>query len=774
MVDGPSFDEGSPSDIIPPADRSHDFADRIRFWTKAGTPAAHLLRVANEPKDQAKPGSPGSRSERYVLPAFMLALPGSQAPTGGPWLPPQEAKVPPLSRPPAGTGRLLPAVGTVGGVVGLSIGLSSDTQRVFSLNVVGPDGASAPYDAEYSSDSQTVTISRKDDWTDWLFATPKPVATYTVKGYPGQRQDVFSGNQPIANFAIGRDGSLTFTSLVAWEELGKVAAGFPKRVPGTSVAVNDQQEYDIAVRMAKEGKGSAAIETALAEQRTDRRAPSLRDRIGAALRRLKAGQAAARLDSTLNAPHDPEPGKQVGAGPDGPNDVLLTPATLFGQWPTEWDPNKQAVADLMYRRGISKAAIIASFSGARYSDFDGRVSDPPKIRITASGAPPNGSRPPKSVQPGDGASAPLTPVVTGPAGGGVTDTIINATSQPSLLVATPTSDILQERTFLASSLNWFLGTQSCHMGPHQYAAHSGMRDGRTMSGAFLWAEAEAGRHAAGGNMVNAETNLLLTKVVAELGHNVRHGTAVIELGPGTTTAFKNKTLPVIRELGATTVVLVDQSIAFLKEIARTDELAPGLHIKPVVDDFFENESAYLDSDEPALICSFGSTISNIVNPISPDLPYDALKNSLSKMACAANKGWLLVAFDSDQDGERIKSYFKKHGLFQLNIFDRMVVELPIQGDFDPKAFTYEPEWNATSGQLAHIAVANRDMTFRLAGTDITLREGQKLQIKNSYKFTPEFFEECCKRAGLEVVKAWSDSTAKIYLLKIPPRQRAPR
>ncbi|HUY68616.1 MAG TPA: L-histidine N(alpha)-methyltransferase, partial [Alphaproteobacteria bacterium] len=319
---------------------------------------------------------------------------------------------------------------------------------------------------------------------------------------------------------------------------------------------------------------------------------------------------------------------------------------------------------------------------------------------------------------------------------------------------------------------WFLGTRSAHMGPDQYVAHAGGQDGKSMSGDLLWAESEAETVSAAGNMVNAETNLLY-KVTEELGDFLPEGVAVIELGPGTVIAFKNKTAPIIRKLKSKTCILVDESIAFLKKITAASGLGKSVKVKPVVDNFFETEEAYFD--KRALVCSFGSTISNFVGPVSDKLPQDVLVDGLSKMAAAAKNGWMLVAFDSDHDAERIKAFYKRQALFQLNIFYRMVAELPIEGDFDPEAFDYEPQWIATSAQLAHVAVVKRDMNFKLAGTPISLKKGQPLHIKNSYKFTPEFFELCCKQAGLEVIKSWvDDSPAKIYLLKILPRQLAAR
>ena len=323
--------------------------------------------------------------------------------------------------------------------------------------------------------------------------------------------------------------------------------------------------------------------------------------------------------------------------------------------------------------------------------------------------------------------------------------------------------------FLTASIDWFLGRRSSHMGADQYVAHAGVRDGRPTSGALLWTQAEAERSAADGNMVSAETRLL-KKVVKEIGNYVPSGTSVVELGPGTVVAFRNKTLPIVHELGSQTCILVDESNAFLDKILTSSVLGHGFEIKSVVDDFFENDEAYFNGQ--ALVCSFGSTIGNIIHPVSHALPEQALVASLSKLACAANNGWLLIGFDSDQDSESVKNYFSKHALFQLNIFDRMAVELPIEGNFDSKTFGYEAEWIATSGQLAHIAVVNRDMNFKLGGRNISLKAGHRLHIKNSYKFMPEFFEKCCRLAGLEVVEAWADnSSAKIYLLKINARRQ---
>ncbi|MBI1273935.1 MAG: hypothetical protein GC131_07610 [Alphaproteobacteria bacterium] len=313
--------------------------------------------------------------------------------------------------------------------------------------------------------------------------------------------------------------------------------------------------------------------------------------------------------------------------------------------------------------------------------------------------------------------------------------------------------------FLQDSLHWFTGQHVSHMGPHQYMAHKGMRYGKSTSGITLWAEAEGARNKQK-NMVSAET-ALLHQVSDEINKYLPSNLPIVELGPGTLPAFVNKTLPILRALKSKAYIPVDESVGFLKQVSAVGEAL--FEVRPIVDDFFAGRQAYYTGN--ALICSFGSTISNILSSVSNALPETALTEHLAGMAVAANSGWLLIGFDSNQNGKQIIDYFNVHSLFQLNIFDRMAAELPMQ-NFDPLAFDYDPLWIPSSGQLAHIAVVSRNINFSLAGRPFSLTKGQKLHIKNSYKYDVNFFQHCCNMAGLERVKVWSnESTSKVFLLR---------
>ncbi len=309
-----------------------------------------------------------------------------------------------------------------------------------------------------------------------------------------------------------------------------------------------------------------------------------------------------------------------------------------------------------------------------------------------------------------------------------------------------------------------------HVGPHQYEAHSGQHDGHSTSGPVMWARTESSELVnPDGNIFNAEENLIETRVRKELPAYIPEGVRVVELGPGTFTAFNKKTLLIIHALKSTTCTIVDKSHAFLKSIYDSKALLGIENLEQVEDDFFQPSRCYHDNDDEALVTLLGSTLGNMLGPLRDKLPEAALVNALQNVANATRKGWLLVSIDTDQNGERVQAYYKKQEEFQLNIFDRLIAAGLVDKRFKREAIEYDTEWRSSSGQLGHMAVIKRKLKFALAGMEVVLRKGQRLHLKNSFKFKPEFFEKCCNLAGLELVKVWSDdSTTQIWLLKKKP------
>jgi uncharacterized SAM-dependent methyltransferase len=322
-------------------------------------------------------------------------------------------------------------------------------------------------------------------------------------------------------------------------------------------------------------------------------------------------------------------------------------------------------------------------------------------------------------------------------------------------------------SFLTDCVALFSGEKVAHMGVHQYKDHAGMRNGRSVSGGTLWAEADEERmemHRKGlVNKAGLEIDLL-QEVAATISIYVPKNICVIELGPGTLGAFQSKTLPILKALDRRECTIVDSSPAFLKNICREKE-AMNLTIKPVEDDFFLSSNIYQETSDPALLCSFGGIISNLIAPKDTSPPQELLTVTLKIFAEKINSGWILLSFDSEADEREIVDYYKKHALFQLNVFDRMVVELPIERDFDPNAFEYVPLWIPSSRQLAHCAETARMLSFAIGSRSFVLPKGERLHLKNSFKFSTQFFEACCADASLTVEHHWSASNSHAYLLK---------
>ncbi len=325
---------------------------------------------------------------------------------------------------------------------------------------------------------------------------------------------------------------------------------------------------------------------------------------------------------------------------------------------------------------------------------------------------------------------------------------------------------MTQANFLADSIALFAGEKAAHMGAHQYCDHVGARNGRSMSGAALWTQADAEReraHKAGDfNKAGAEIHLL-GAVAESIAAWMPPSLEVIELGPGTLRSFQTKTLPILKALNRTSCTIVDSSPAFLQNIQDAFH-ADDMAIRAIEDDFFLGGAAYQTECRPALLCSFGGIISNMIAPLGTEPSASALVSTLQVFAEKIRDGYVLLAFDSNPDGHDVLAYYAKHALFQVNIFDRMAAELPMTGDFDPAAFAYTPEWIENARQLGHIVTASRPLSFTLGARDFRISRGQKFHIKNSFKFTPAFFERCCRDAGLMVLRHWAEHRSHCFLL----------
>jgi uncharacterized SAM-dependent methyltransferase len=324
-----------------------------------------------------------------------------------------------------------------------------------------------------------------------------------------------------------------------------------------------------------------------------------------------------------------------------------------------------------------------------------------------------------------------------------------------------------EKKFLLDSIALLRGERSSHMGIHQFADHKATRYGKPMSGTILWQEIER-NHAT--YYIPGIEREMIAAIVGEIGAHVAEGTPFVDLGPGTLKTVAEKSLPFVRAVQSNIYVPIDTSVKFCSEAGMViQKHVPHAKIMPSLEDFFSDD-AEAACDAPALAFLGGITIANFEAPLSKRPPRTQLIRHLKNLAKITNGGWLLASTDANQDEAENRAMYFENALIELNHLYRMAEELPFMG-FDPYAFEYDPYWISESSQLAHTALATKDMSVTVQSPywsgAINIKANTRLHLKNSFKYPDTFFVSCAEEAGFTVLEKWShhEKPMRIFLMR---------
>ena len=237
---------------------------------------------------------------------------------------------------------------------------------------------------------------------------------------------------------------------------------------------------------------------------------------------------------------------------------------------------------------------------------------------------------------------------------------------------------------------------------------------------------------------------LFNNVAGKLAAYVPSGANVIELGPGTDIAFKNKTLPFLKEIkklgGYIPIDLcqtyLDDSEAILKQNL------PEVSVTKIKSDFIKNIGLVGDFDLPVIFFK-GSTITNL-----------STKNCLSFLQRVAQsltpEGLLIVGVDANQNEVSLGEAYNdgKMADLTLSIVHLINRDLPVEG-FDPMGFKYEFNWEPKTHCVEHNVRAIKSQDFVLDGTPIKIEDGTKFHFLSSYKYPVDYFQNLAVEAGLK-------------------------
>lgn len=265
----------------------------------------------------------------------------------------------------------------------------------------------------------------------------------------------------------------------------------------------------------------------------------------------------------------------------------------------------------------------------------------------------------------------------------------------------------------------------------------------------------------------AETEIL-TDRGEDFAAMIRAGSAVVEFGSGSSV----KTPLLLKAIEPAAYVPLDISGDFLRAAAA--DLAqkfPGLPVHPVEADFMRQvELPEEVADLPKLGFFPGSTIGNMVARTAVDL----LRNMRETLGVGAQ---LLIGMDLIKNKKvLVAAYDDAQGVtaeFNYNLIRRINRELG--ADIPLDALKHEARWNDENARVEMHLVAQRDISFSVAGKDYALAEGESIHTENSHKFNRRTSNMLLLASGWEPQARWLDEEKRFSLLlaEAKPNRSAP-
>ncbi len=240
---------------------------------------------------------------------------------------------------------------------------------------------------------------------------------------------------------------------------------------------------------------------------------------------------------------------------------------------------------------------------------------------------------------------------------------------------------------------------------------------------------------------------------------------LVELGSGSA----KKTTTLIRAALAHGSLREYVTLEVSEEIARrsarriADEF-PGLAVRAVVADF-EHHLGRLPGAEGRLVAFLGSTIGNFEHD-------DAVAFLCGVAGLLGPDGRFLLGTDRVKDPEVLHAaYNDSEGVtaeFNLNVLN--VVNLHLEGDFDPCNFEHVAFWNAERERIEMHLRARRAHTVRLKTIDleVTFAAGELMRTEISQKYTPGSVTELLTAAGLRL-EDWLTDARDWFALSVAAR-----
>lgn len=251
--------------------------------------------------------------------------------------------------------------------------------------------------------------------------------------------------------------------------------------------------------------------------------------------------------------------------------------------------------------------------------------------------------------------------------------------------------------------------------------------------------------------------------------------SVIELGNGNSLKTRILLEPFLAKLKRVSYFPIDVSLKMLKKSIRDlFREYVNLQIYGVCSDYVSglvkiNEFIKLKKKIPnkKLIIFLGSSIGNFD-------PKDAMGFLHSIARYVRKEDLLLIGIDLEKDKSILdRAYNDKNGItakFNFNVLARINREL--DGEFNISKFEHKSFYNTRKHRIEMHLESKLDQQVRIGaiGKIFYFKKGETIHTENSYKYSLSRFNSLVKKAGLQVIRNFTDPNKQftlILLKKVP-------
>lgn len=243
------------------------------------------------------------------------------------------------------------------------------------------------------------------------------------------------------------------------------------------------------------------------------------------------------------------------------------------------------------------------------------------------------------------------------------------------------------------------------------------------------------------------------EIAAALGPDVR----LVEYGSGS--GLKTRLLLRNLESPVAYVPVEISRSALAESVGKLEDEFPRVEMLPVCADFTQPITLPRAARAPRQTVVYfpGSTLGNF----GPDEALRLLRQMRNEAGQGGGVlgGGVLVGIDLVKGTAALEAaYNDVAGVtaeFTLNLLVRMSHELG--ADFDLAGFRHRARWHPLAGRIETHVVSRREQDVHIDGCTFHFAEGEAMLVEYSCKYTLEGFARLAARAGLRVVKVWTDA-----------------